>query len=197
MSQKKTDGSSSTAKRKGSASGRGSARSATAKSPTGTKRRSNVVLSPTLSEIGMRIKKAKSLHELAACMYFLRDAGTTVKIFDFEADARFYDLIQTGQFKKARKLAQDRFSTVSKAGGKIVPFDQQLGVRKAYSAALHKQLLTKKMPRSTRELIMTQLKHALSQPKVVKTPFDSEAQADLPFDKPEASAKMKGSKRRV
>lgn len=196
MSQKKMDGSNSTAKRKGNVKGSGSARSKAAQSRIPGKLHTTVGKSVTLSEVGSRIKKAKTLHELALLMYFVRDAGTTVKVFDFEADAKFYDLIQKGQFKKAHKIAQDRFSAVAKAKATIVPFEKQLGVRKAYSAALHKHLLTKKISPTVRKLIMLQLRHFLKPTKIVKTPFDSEAHADTPFDSEAKPAKMKGSKRR-
>lgn len=149
-----------------------------------------------MTEIGRRIKVAKSLHELAAMMYFVRDAGTTVKVFDFPADASFYQELQTGKFKKAKMIAQRRFEAVNKAKGKVVPFEGQLAVRRDYSAALHKFLLTKRMPKATRSLIMKQLAHHLKKTKLVKTPFGSDAVAETPFDEGKKPARMKGSKRR-
>jgi hypothetical protein len=207
MSTKKTTaGTRSTAKRKASANVSGSGNSKTRTLPTATKRPTKGAHSLTLSlpELGARIKKAKSLHALALCMYYIRDAGTTVKVFDFPADARFYQELQAGNFKKALKIAQERYNAVAKARGRVVAFEDQLAVRKAYNAALHKWLLTKAKGKKEREFVTARLAHFINQRPTVKTPFGSDTHAENPFDSDDAPltdkpkrATVGKSKRRV
>lgn len=108
------------------------------------------------ADIGLIIQQARSFTELAIAFQTLRYADALDGYFTFYKDALFFNELNYGTFKKAKKLAYNRFKDLEFEELKIPTEKQAITAQKRYKAALNDFYVRGKLeqlPKGQRELV--------------------------------------------